>query len=371
MKIGLINTSPAHTGVDNYSFSLHNKLKNKYHIEHIYFNTKKFTLENININNITSILSKTSRIPIIDNNPFFYYRMQNKIPKFDLYHLTNQNISFFKLKPNIITCHDIIHEVYPTTKTDFLLCKYLYKGLKDADFIITDSESTSNDLISKYKISLDKLKTVYLGIDQDTFKPCDNFENIYIKYNLCESDRYIFHISSEQPRKNMDGIIKAFYKIKKIKGFEDLKLLKAGNAQYKSDRKRIVTLINNLGLQKDVIFLNYVPVEDLPKIYSLSELFVFPSFYEGFGFPILESMACGTPVITSNVSSLPELAGDAGITINPNDVESLKNIIIDILSDNELKKKLIKRGLQQSSKFTWENCASQTSKIYDLVSDKL
>ena len=369
MKIGLINTSPAHTGVGNYSFSLHDKLKNKYHIDHIYFNTKKFTLENIN--NRTSILSKTNRIPIIDNNPFFYYRMQNKIPKFDLYHLTNQNISFFKLKPKIVTCHDIIHEVYPTNKTHFLFSKYLYKGLKDADFIITDSESTSKDLISKYKIPLDKLKTVYLGIDHSIFKQCCHFEDVYYKYNLCESDRYIFHISSEQPRKNIDIIIKAFYKIKKMKGFNNLKLLKAGNAQYKTDRKRIVTLVNDLGLQNDVIFLNYVPIEDLPKLYSLSELFVFPSFYEGFGFPILESMACGTPVITSNVSSLPELAGEAGITINPNDEESLKNSIIDILSNNELKNKLIKCGLQQSLKFTWENCASQTSKIYDLVGDKL
>lgn len=369
MEIGLINTSPAHTGIGNYSFSLHDKLKNQYDIDHIYFNTKKYTLENIN--DKTSILGKTSRIPIIDNNPFFYYRMQNKIPKFDLYHLTNQNISFFKLKPKIVTCHDIIHEVYPTTKTHFLLSKYLYKGLKDADFIITDSDSTSNDLISKYKIPLDKLKTVYLGIDHNIFKPHDNFEDIYSKYNLCESNRYIFHISSEQPRKNMDAIIKAFYKIKKMKGFDDLKLLKAGNAQYKSDRKRIVTLVNTLGLQKDVIFLNYVPIGDLPKIYSLSELFVFPSFYEGFGFPILESMACGTPVITSNVSSLPELTGDAGITINPDDVESLKKSMIDVLSNNGLKKMLIKRGLQQSSKFTWENCASETSNIYDLAGDEL
>jgi glycosyltransferase involved in cell wall biosynthesis len=367
MKIGLINTSPSHTGVGNYSFSLYDKIKNSYYIDHIYLNTKQLTLENVTDK---SILAKINRIPVIDNNPFIYYRMQNKIPKFDLYHLTNQNLSFLKLKPKIVTCHDIIHELYPTTKAHLLLSKYLYKGLKDADFIITDSDSTSNDLITKYKIPSNKLKTVYLGIDHSIFRFQNDLRDMYSKYNLSEEDRYIFHISSEQPRKNLDSIIKAFYKVKKIKGFENLKLLKAGNAQYKKDRKQLISLINDLELQNDVIFINYVPIEDLPKLYSLSELFVFPSFYEGFGFPILESMACGTPVITSNKSSLPELAGDAAIQINPQDTESLKNAMLKVLSDDDLKNSMSKLGLQQSSKFTWEKCASETSKIYDLLSDK-
>lgn len=371
MKIGLINTGSSHTGVGNYAFSLYDKLKNNdsiNSIDHIYLNTKQLTLENVNDG---SRLLKISRIPVIDNNPFIYYRMQDKLPSYDLYHLTNQNISFFKVKPKIVTCHDLIHELCPETKLQLLLSKYLYKGLKDADFIISISKSTTNDLIEKYNIPADKIKTIYHGIEHNKFKPHIDLETIYSKYNLSEKNRYIFHISSEQPRKNIEGIIEAFYKLKKIQGFENLKLLKAGNAQYKKDRERIVSLINDLGLQNDVVFLNYIPIEDLPKLYSLSELFVFPSFYEGFGFPILEAMACGTAVITSNVSSLPEIAGDGAIKINPHDTESLKNAMLNILSDENLKNFLIKSGLQQSSKFTWDKCASETSKIYDLVSNNL
>ena len=182
--------------------------------------------------------------------------------------------------------------------------------------------------------------------------------------------RYIFHLSSETQRKNVDGLVKAFYQLKKKHEFTDLKLLKAGNPQYKVDRERLLNLIEQLGLQKEIIFLDYVPEDDLPELYNMAELFVFPSFYEGFGLPALEAMACGTPLIASNASSLPEIVGDAGIMVNPKNINGLAETIHKVLTDKELRKKMIRKGLKRASLFSWRTSAEETLRICEAVYQK-
>ncbi len=364
MTIGMINTAQPYTGIGNYAFSLFEAIKGLVDIDHVFFNTKQFT-----VNELTTSkkIASSRRIPFVDNNPFFYYRMQGYIPKYDLYHLTNQNISFFKVAPKVITCHDIIHEMYPASKMHLMMGKMMYKGLKNAAHIITDSDATASDLQHKYRISNEKMTTIYLGIDHEVFRPHEDVSSIWSKYNLERDKKYILHISSEQPRKNIEGIIKAFYRLKKQSGRKDLVLLKAGEPQYAKDRKGIMSLIASLGLEKDVLFLGRVPTEDLVRLYCVAKMFVFPSYYEGFGLPVIEAMACGCPVITSNVSSLPEVAGDACIIADPRDDQKIASYMLELLQDGELRSSLVHRGVDRASQFSWERCANETAKVYARV----
>ena len=360
MTIGMINTAQPYTGIGNYAFSLFEALKGLVDIDHVFFDSKQFTVSELTTSNK---IASTRRIPLVDNNPFFYYRMQGHIPKYDLYLLTNQNISFFNVAPKVITCHDIIHEMYPASKMHQMAGKMMYKGLKGAEHIITDSDATASDLQCKYGISEEKMTTVYLGIDHEMFRPFEEVSSIWSKYNLAKDKEYILHISSEQPRKNVEGIIKAFYRLKKESGRKDLILLKAGESQYPQDRKNIMSLITSLGLENDVLFLGRVSTEDLVRLYCIAKMFVFPSFYEGFGLPVIEAMACGCPVITSSVSSLPEIAGDACIIVDPEDYQKMSDSMLELLQDDDLRSSLINKGIDRAAQFSWGRCANETAKV--------
>ncbi|WP_367343837.1 glycosyltransferase family 4 protein [Methanomethylovorans sp.] len=366
--IGMINTAQPFTGIGNYAFSLFEAIKDQVDIDHVFFDTREFTLRELTK---SKDIAAARKIPFVDNNPFFYYRMQGHIPKYDIYHLTNQNISFFKVTSKIITCHDIIHEMYPASKIHLMMGKLMYKGLKDADHIITDSDATASDLQRKYAIPKENMTTIYLGIDPELFRPHGDVTSIWSKYGLEKDKEYILHISSEQPRKNVEGIIKAFYRLKKQSGRKDLVLLKAGEPQYAHDRRNIKSLITSLDLEKDVRFLGRVPNEDLAILYCIAKMFVFPSFYEGFGLPVLEAMACGCPVITSNVSSLPEVAGDACITVDPNDHQRMASYMLQLLQDDVLRSSLIQKGICRAAQFSWERCAKQTAQVYTHVLETL
>lgn len=368
MAIGMINTAQPYTGIGNYAFSLFEAIKGLVDIDHVFFDTKRYTVSELTT---SENIASARRIPLVDNNPLFYYRMQRHTPKYDLYHLTNQNISFFKVAPKVITCHDIIHEMYPASRVHLMMGKMMYKGLKDAAHIITDSDATASDLQHKYGISEDKMTTIYLGIDPEMFRPHEDVSSIWSKYGLERNKEYILHISSEQPRKNIEGIIKAFYWLKKRSGRKDLVLLKAGEPQYAQDRKNIMSLIASLGLEKDVLFLGRIPTEDLARLYCIAKMFVFPSFYEGFGLPVIEAMACGCPVITSNVSSLPEVAGDACIIVDPDDHRKMGSCMLELLQDDVLRSYLIHKGIDRAAQFLWERSADETAKVYARVLEEI
>ena len=370
MKICLVNNHPPNTGFGNYAFEIYNELSNKCRIDHIFLNFKERKLEKITSTSRECIV-KPREFPL-EHRYFFYYRLQKKIPQYDLYLIANQNLSFLKLKPKIIFCHDIIRRVYPGSKKYWLLGKLLYSGLKRAEFIITASKSTKRDIVKFYSIPEEKISVVYEGVNHKKFKPENSgLSNIYRKYKLSPMYRYVLHVSSETPRKNVDGLVKAFYKLKKKYKLANLKLLKAGNPQFQKDRKRLLNLIKRLGLQEEIIFLDYVSEEDLPGLYNIAELFVFPSFYEGFGLPALEAMACGTPVITSNTSSLPEVVGDAGVMVDPKNVSDLAEAMHKVLRNEELRKIMVNKGLKRASLFSWRTSAEETLKICKTVYRKI
>ncbi len=179
------------------------------------------------------------------------------------------------------------------------------------------------------------------------------------KYGIDETP-YIFSIGTVQPRKNYGRLIQALARIR-ASGF-DIQLVIAGGRGWLEDS--IYDTIHQEKMQDHVHFIGFVDEDDLPSLYHGALCLAFPSLYEGFGLPILESMACGTPVITSNISSLPEVAGDAATIINPYDVEELAHSIGQLIQNQNLRETLIKRGYERAGEFTWENSARQLRQIY-------
>ena len=182
-----------------------------------------------------------------------------------------------------------------------------------------------------------------------------------IKYKI--SRQFILYVGTVELRKNIPLLIRSFHKLL-TKGLK-LQLVLIGIHGYGFDQ--ILKIINELSISEDVVILGYVPNEDIIKFYNIAKLFVFPSLYEGFGLPPLEAMACGCPVITSNISSLPEIVGNAGVLMDPYDPDDLSRKMYQILINKTLQNDLQKKGLKQAKKFSWEKSAHETWKIYEKV----
>lgn len=256
--------------------------------------------------------------------------------------------------PKVTTVHDLIPFKFPQTTTDNIRQthkKRLAWVARESSAIITVSSSTKKDLIELLKIPEEKIHVVYEGVESRyTPQPPAIIESIKRKYHL--EEEYLFSLSTLEPRKNQNRLIEAYSQMKDK--YPGLKLVLGGKTGWGEKIKPV----------DGVIMPGFIPDADLPALYSGCLSFVFPSFYEGFGLPPLEAMACGAAVVTSNVSSLPEVVGKAGILVDPNSTKSIKaGIIKAIKTRADLKAKAIKRA----SKFTWKETAQQTHRIYQQV----
>jgi len=284
----------------------------------------------------------------------------------DLYHLPHQQFarySNFINKPCIITVHDIslqCSSLYNLNTRMKIYLKFDKWGFKNAKHIIAISNYTRNDLISKLNLSPDRISVVLQGVDHD----------IYYPRKVHSFDfQYILYVGSEQPRKNLSSLLKAFQHIKMDKRFKDLKLIKIGSPGLEYDRNTTLKIIHDLNLQNEVIFTGFISEAELPIYYSNAICFILPSLYEGFGLPLLEAMACGCPVIASNITAIPEVIGDAGILIDPLNENEIAGTIEQLLTDNKLREDLIERGFKQGKKFSWDVTAHETLKVYKKISD--
>lgn len=223
---------------------------------------------------------------------------------------------------------------------------------KDADLVLTISENSKKDFL-EFAPEL-QVKVINPGISEKFSKPISQNEikRIVKKYNLPK--KYILSVSTIEPRKNIQGLIEAFLKTK-----IDMQLVLVGSSGWKNEKEFELIREN-----KKIINLGYVSEGDLPAIYKLADFFVYPSFYEGFGIPILEAMSMGVPVICSNTSSLPEVAGNAAFFVNPYKIEEIKNALERLGKDLNLRNQLSKMGLVQSQKFSWRKSALELNKIY-------
>lgn len=233
------------------------------------------------------------------------------------------------------------------------------------DGVITVSEAAKKDIQKYYKFPLEKIHVQYPGVNE-IFKKIDinqpdaaNFKN---KYGI--KNKFILDVSRLQPHKNIKNLILAFKKIEQ-QNIGDQQLVIVGEHSYETEQ--IKSLIKELNLQERVLLPGYVPDSDLLYFYNLAEMLAFPSLHEGFGFPVVEAMACGCPVITSNSTSLPEIGGDAAILINPRNPEEIFQAMAKLLTDFRPKQELIKNGLERSQYFSWNKSIEKLVDYYEQI----
>ncbi len=268
---------------------------------------------------------------------------------------------------SVVTIHDLGYLYYPEAHR---LLDRLYLDLstrynaRAATHLIADSLATKRDLIEHYSIELNKITVVYPGYEEATFQPVRDgelIETVKVRYDIVGD--YILFVGTLQPRKNLTRLIQAFSNLQSP--ISNIQLVIAGKKGWLYEK--IFRQVEERGLEGRVVFTAYVPETDLPALLSGARLFVFPSLYEGFGLPVLEALACGTPVVCSNVSSLPEVAGDAAVLVDPLDVEEMTAAIERVLGDEKLRAGLIERGFEKAKKFSWEKCAHETLGVLESV----
>lgn len=234
----------------------------------------------------------------------------------------------------------------------YKLTNWTKYSANESAHIITISQSSRKDIEEFYKVPEKRITVAYPGYDEKVFKPVtdqNEIEKIKSKYGI--SGSYIIYIGTIQPRKNLLRLIQV------MKSIEGCKLLVVGKIKGKGKQawmnQEILAEPGKLGIEDKIIFAGFVPTESLPALISGAKAFVLPSLWEGFGIPVVESMACGTPVIVSNVSSLPEVAGDAGIQVSPQSETQIEQAIRLLVSDNKIHDRLSKKALEQAKKFSW------------------
>ncbi len=256
----------------------------------------------------------------------------------------------------ITIVHDLVSWRYPETQPKAITSTH-YNRMKwikkEVDAIIADSQSTKKDLVGIIKINPDKIHVIYPGLDRNHFKiqPSREISRVKRKYGL---SRYILTVGTREPRKNFSRIVKAF---KKLNLGNDFQLAIVGKYGWGGQTPSTKHQTSNVKL------LGYVPDDDLAPLYSGAECFVYPSLYEGFGLPVLEAMACGCPVITSDVSSLPEVAGKGALFVNPRNVDEIACALDKIITDKKLTNEIVEEGRKQAKKFSWQKTAEGVLKI--------
>ncbi len=265
----------------------------------------------------------------------------------------------------------VIHDVIPLVSEKWhtrgsarIIGKFIKRAVNKADMVITVSNHTKQDLIQVTGIKEEKVRVTHEGICPFYRKMVSMDCNGLLKRKYGIEDRFILFTGTIEPRKNLAALFKAYSLLKNERKVPH-KLIVVGKKGWMY--KEIFETVNRLGISEDVLFTGYVPDEELVLFYNTADLFVYPSFYEGFGLPPLEAMACGTPVITSNTSSLPEVVGDAGIMVDPHDVNGLASAMERVLYDEALRERMTADGLERAKLFSQENMARATLKVLEDV----
>ncbi len=261
--------------------------------------------------------------------------------------MTFHDLSYLRFREFFSLRRDLWHR--------FQIHSFGKKNLPDR--IIAVSESTKNDLIEHYGIEPERIKTIYSGISDSIKKPSDEEAEDFRKKNELPRE-FILFLGKLEPRKNVPALIKAFNLIKSCAGFENLNLVIVGAKGWLFED--IFKEAERSPHRSKIIFKDHVADEDKKFYYSLASVFIYTSFFEGFGFPPLEAMACGTPVIVSNNSSLPEVVGDAGLLVDPYNAVDISNGVKAVMEDPNLRDALIKKGYERVGMFDWKRCAEQT-----------
>ena len=370
------------SGIGFYTLNIIESLAKLQETEHfeleIYFHPsfKNWLLRNFSIPHFLTYYSHVSILPIPVTladilakypNPFLSH-FEGYLNKPNIVHGTDHYVYPYRKSRKVMTIHDLTFLKYPQYCTT-LVQRYLERikrCLTWTDLIITFSENTKQDIIEHFNINSEKIKITYEAsryssheVYFNKIKPLKNS----IDYDF--SIPYLLFVSTIEPRKNLITLIKAFdYLKEKHKIPHNLILIGQKGWKYQSSFEAI----KKSRYRESIYHLNYLSDELLAFFYHQTDAFIYPSFYEGFGLPILEAMTLGSPVITSNTSSLPEVAGDAALLINPNDVLELAEAVLKVIDDSQLRKELIKKGRERAKLFSWERTARETFQAYQFIS---
>jgi len=352
------NTSNTQAGVANYSNSLIKNIRSEIDVTIIRHNS------GLQWDGTHDIIL---RYPAIPFNTIAWsaaaYLQKKLYNHLDLIH----NPAHYPLpgKPHgntILTIHDITPFLMPDYHTKYrnLYMKvFLPRNVRSATHIISVSKATKYDLIKKFAIPGEKISVIYEAADK-IYHQVKEEEKQRIRNTYKLKKPYILFIGTLEPRKNIPTLIQAFSNlIKRVPGYE---LVIAGRKGW--NYQEIFMTVQRYSLHKSVRFIDYIPHLDLPALYCSAELFVYPSWYEGFGLPPLEAMQCGIPVIVSDRGSLPEVVGPGGCMVKPDDPSSLAEAMEAFLKDSSLKKEQISYNLYRTKQFSWEKCARETISVY-------
>jgi len=287
--------------------------------------------------------------------------------KLDCYHsTTGYELPFVKRSPYVITVHDLIPLRFP----DLTPWRYrsvfrvlMQRAIRVADRIIAVSESTRRDLIELLQAPPERITVVPEAADGRFQPPHDQEALAHVRLRYALPRRFLLFVGLLEPKKNVSGLLKAVACLRQRGRWpSDLRLVVVGDQGWAVGS--LPELAEALGLAGVVHFLGYVPDSDLPLLYGAAEVFVFPSLHEGFGLPLLEAMACGTPVVASTRGALPEVAGDAALLVEPDPPEALAEGIYRLITDAALRGEYRQRGLQRAQAFSWRRTAEATLAVY-------
>lgn len=299
----------------------------------------------------------------------YFFPSNLKSEKIDIYHIPQNGIG---LSDEIdctkfVTIHDLIPYIMPETVGRGYLNKFLKEMpliIQNSGGILTVSEYSKQDILRFFPIEKDRIFVTPLAANE-IFKPLDKkgcFDFISKKYNI--KNKFALYLGGFSDRKNVYSLIEAFSKAhKNLK--EEFSLVILGS--YRDSSQKLIKLVENLNMEKHIIFAGFIPEEELPIFYNASTAFIYPSLYEGFGLPPLEAMSCGTPVISSNITSIPEVVGDSGILINPYSLNDLQNSIETLLNDEKLQENLSKKSKKRAKEFSWTKTAELTLNAYEKI----
>ncbi|MBA4417139.1 MAG: hypothetical protein C0392_04415 [Syntrophus sp. (in: bacteria)] len=280
----------------------------------------------------------------------------------DIFHTNYYGPPFFRGKM-ILTVHDLSFLHIPECFTNFERVKdqvLIPRNIRKAGKVLTVSEYSKQDIINNYHISPDHVEVGYNGAGP-IFKPIadpQRASDVVRGYGI--SKKYILYVGRLNKRKNLSSLVKAFTILKETKNIPHQLVIGGIKDFLPSDE---MESINSSSYKNDIIFTGYLPEEHLPLLYGLADVFVYPSLYEGFGLPCLEAMSCGCPVVSSNLTSLPEVVGDAGILVNPLNVHEISQAIFEVISNDGLRSEMVLKGFEQAKQFSWEKTAKKMLEV--------
>jgi glycosyltransferase involved in cell wall biosynthesis len=264
--------------------------------------------------------------------------------------------------PSVVTIHDCIHLLFPQYLPNRMAFRYarfvMGSAIRNSALVFTVSEASRADILRFYPATDPaKVHVVPNAIDAELLEDPGPEETERVRERYQIRGRFVLFAGNVKPHKNLERLIRAFARVRGQEGNEDLRLVLLGDdvGRYASLRRTA----DEAGVRQDVRFFGFVPHQTLAALYRMATLFAFPSLYEGFGLPPLEAMACGTPVVTSRISSLPEVVGDGALLVDPYSEEEIAQAMARVLDDADLRRRLVERGLERAASFSWERSVRQ------------